>query len=328
MPISLAWSTPGAALLVSSGVPHGGYAAALGAFAAAGLLIVVAGFWRPLARAIGAIPPALASAMLAGVLLSLCLAPVHSMVELPGMTAPVIVVWALLARFARPWAVPGALAATAVSVAIGRHPSLSGVHFAPDLALTMPRFDAGALLGLGLPLFIVTMTSQNVTGMGVLASFGFKPPLRPILVSTGAATAVAAPFGGHAVNLAAIVAAMTAGPDADPDPGRRWIASVAMGGAYLALGLLSGLATTLLVVVPPELIEAVAGLALLGALAGAIAAAMSDAQYREAATATLVVSASSVTAVGISAPFWGLCAGLALLGLAKLRAPRPVNAPA
>jgi benzoate membrane transport protein len=130
---------------------------------------------------------------------------------------------------------------------------------------------------------------------------------------------VAAPFGGHAVNLAAIVAAMTAGPDADPDPGRRWIASVAMGGSYLALGLVSGIATTLLVVVPPVLIEAVAGLALLGALAGAIAAAMGDATHREAATATLVVSASSVTAAGISAPFWGLCAGLALLGLAKAR---------
>src|ERR1700744_5600059 len=111
------------------------------------------------------------------------------------MTAPVIVVWALLARFARPWAVPGALAATAVSGAVGRPPSRSGVHFAPDLALTAPHFDAGVLLGLGLPLFIVTMTSQNVTGMGVLASFGFKPSLRPILVSTGAATAVAAPFG-------------------------------------------------------------------------------------------------------------------------------------
>jgi benzoate membrane transport protein len=162
--------------------------------------------------------------------------------------------------------------------------------------------------------------------MGVLASFGFKPPLRRILVSTGAATAVSAPFGGHAVNLAAIVAAMTAGPDADPDPDRRWIASVAMGGAYLALGLVSGIATTLLVVVPQVLIEAVAGLALLGALAGAIAAAMNDATHREAATATLVVSASSVTAAGISAPFWGLCAGLALLGLARLRRPDPVAA--
>jgi benzoate membrane transport protein len=317
MPISVAWSTPGAALLVSSGVPSGGYPAALGAFAVTGALIAAAGFWRPLARAIAAIPASLASAMLAGVLLSICLAPVHSLVALPGLTAPVILVWALLARFARPWAVPGALAAMAVAVAVGRSPSLAGVHVAPEVALTAPRLSAGALLGIALPLFVVTMTSQNVTGMGVLASFGFRPPLRRVLAATGAATSASAPFGGHAVNLSAIVAAMTAGPDAGPDPSRRWIAAAWNGAAILALGLLSGVATTLLAVVPPVLIEAVAGLALLGALAGAIASAVADAEHREAATATLVVSASGLTAAGIGAPFWGLCAGLALLGLAR-----------
>ncbi|WP_028058578.1 benzoate/H(+) symporter BenE family transporter [Candidatus Solirubrobacter pratensis] len=326
MPITIAWSTPGAALLASAGEPSGGYPAALGAFAAAGLLIVLAGLWRPLARAIAAIPSGLASAMLAGVLLSLCLAPVHSMVELPWLTAPVIAVWALLTRFARPWAVPGALAAMAVAVAIGRSPDLAGLHLGPQLSFTLPHVTAGALVGTALPLFIVTMTSQNVTGMGVLASFGYRPSLRRMLTTTGAATALVAPFGGHQVNLGAITAALTAGPDAGPDVGRRWIASATNGAAYLVLGVLAGAATTLLSVVPPLLIEAVAGLALLGALAGAIAAAVADPRHREAATVTLVVSASGMTALGISAPFWGLCAGLALLGLARVRAARPLTA--
>jgi benzoate membrane transport protein len=326
MPITIAWSTPGAALLASAGVPAGGYPAALGAFAVSGLLIVLAGFWRPLARAISAIPTALASAMLAGVLLSLCLAPVHAAVERPGLAAPVIVTWALLTRFARPWAVPGALAAAAVAVALGESPDLGGVSLAPQLALTVPHLTAGALVGTALPLFIVTMTSQNVTGMGVLASFGYRPSLRRVLATTGAATAAVAPFGGHAINLGAITAALTAGPDAGPDPQRRWIASVANGGAYVVLGIGAGAATTLLGVVPPLLIEAVAGLALLGALAGAIATAVADPRHREAATVTLVVSASGTTALGISAPFWGLCAGLALLALARVRAARPVPA--
>jgi benzoate membrane transport protein len=326
MPITIAWSTPGAALLVSAGEPAGGYAAAVGAFAVSGLLIVLTGFWRPLARAISAIPPALASAMLAGVLLSLCLAPVHAAVELPGLTAPVVVTWALLARFARPWAVPGALAATAIALALERTPDLGGVHLAPQLELTAPHLTLGALVGIALPLFIVTMTSQNVTGMGVLASFGYRPSLRRMLVATGAGTAVAAPFGAHAINLGAITAALTAGPEAGPDLSRRWMASAANGAAFLVFGAAAGAATTLLGVVPPLLIEAVAGLALLGALAGAITAAVADARHREAATVTLVVSASGITALGISAPFWGLCAGLALLGLTRFRAPRAVPA--
>jgi benzoate membrane transport protein len=319
MPVTIAWSTPGAALLVSAGEPAGGYPAALGAFAVAGALIAVAGLWRPLARAIGAIPPALASAMLAGVLLSLCLAPVHAAVELPGLTAPVVVTWALLARFARPWAVPGALAATALAVALERSPDVSGLHLAPQLAVTAPQLSAGALVGIALPLFIVTMTSQNVTGMGVLASFGYRPSLRRVLVATGAATVAVAPFGGHAINLGAITAALTAGPEAGPDPSRRWISTATNGACYLVLAAGAGAATTLLGVVPPLLIEAVAGLALLGALSGAITAAVADADRREAATVTLVVSASGITALGISAPFWGLCAGLALLGLGRFR---------
>ena len=317
MPLAIAWSTPGAALLISSGEPPGGYAAALGAFAFAGALIVVAGLWRALGRWVAMIPPALASAMLAGVLLPVCLAPARAVVELPWEVAPVIVTWALLMRFARRWAVPAALVVAAIVIALDPLEAPGATRLAPALAFTAPAFDAGALIGLGLPLFIVTMASQNITGVGVLASFGYRTPLRASLVSTGAASAAGAPFGAHGINLAAITAALAAGPDAHPDPARRWIASVSGGVVYLVLALTAGAATTLVTVAPPLLIEAVAGLALFGALGAALAAAAADAGRREAAVVTFVVSASSITVAGISAPFWGLAAGLAYLGLQR-----------
>ena len=166
------------------------------------------------------------------------------------------------------------------------------------------------------------MASQNIPGISVLASFGYRAPLRPSLVATGAATVAGAPFGAHAINLAAITAALAAGPDAHPDPRRRWIASASGGAAYLVLGVAAGAATTLVAIAPPGLIEAVAGLALFGALGGALAAAAADAERREAAVVTFVVSASAITAAGISAPFWGLVAGLAYLGLQRVRPAR------
>jgi benzoate membrane transport protein len=268
--------------------------------------------------------------MLAGVLLPVCLAPARAVVELPWEVAPVIAVWALLMRFARRWAVPGALVVAAIAIASAPLDAGGSTRLLPTLAFTAPAFDVGALVSLGLPLFVVTMASQNIPGVGVLASFGYRAPLRPSLVTTGAATVAGAPFGGHAINLAAIIAALAAGPDAHPDPGRRWIASVSIGGSYLVLGLTAGAATTLVTVAPPLLIEAVAGLALFGALGGALAAAAADAERREAAIVTFVVSASSITAAGISAPFWGLAAGLAYLGLHRAGAVRrePVRQPA
>jgi benzoate membrane transport protein len=323
-PLAIAWSTPGAALLVAGGEVPGGYPAALGAFAVAGALIVVAGLWRTLGRWVEAIPPALASAMLAGVLLPVCLAPVSAAVELPAQALPVVAAWALLMRVARRWAVPGALLVAAVVIALDPRDTAAPTELLPALAFTMPALDPGALLGLALPLFVVTMASQNVTGIAVLASFGYRAPITPALVSTGAASVAGAPFGAHAINLAAITAALAAGPDAHPDPARRWIASVAGGATYLVLGLTAGLAAALVAIAPPLLIEAVAGLALFGALAGALAAAMADAARRDAAVITFVVSASGITVGGISAPFWGLVAGLAYTALQRARtAPAP-----
>ncbi len=324
-PLSFAWSTPGAALLVSTGHQAGGYPAAVGAFMVSGLLIALTGLWSPLGRLIAAIPGPLATALLAGVLLPLCLAPVHAAVQLPALALPVIAVWALLSRFARRWATPGALA-VAIAVLVLRPAGLSaaGAGLLPSVTFTAPDFRLGALAGIALPLYVITMAAQNVPGLAVLTHFGYRPPFRTALVGSGLATAAGAVGGAYMVNLAAITAALAAGPDAHPDRGRRWIASVTAGTLYMALGLTAGLSAALLVAAPPLLIEAVAGLALLGTLGSALSAAVAEEKGREAAVVTFVVTASGITALGIGSPFWGLAAGLAFhaLGLERRLVPR------
>jgi benzoate membrane transport protein len=325
MPISIAWSTPGAALLISAGAPPGGFPAAVGAFLVCGVLVVVAGLVPAVGRLIAMIPVPIASAMLAGVLVELCLAPVRALTEVPLLAAPVIAVWALLGRFARTWAVPAALAVAAVAIAL-TGPGLGEVALAPTLAWTTPALDVATVVGVGIPLFLVTMASQNVPGAAVLAQYGYRAPMRPVLVSTGLATIACAPFGGHAVNLAAISAALAAGPDADRDPKRRWLASMTAGLGLAVLGLGAGLATAMLVLSPPVLIEAVAGLALLGALAAALSSAVSDPHEREAAAVTFVVTAAGIGFLGVGAAFWGLLAGAAVTLLYRQRNPAAVAA--
>jgi benzoate membrane transport protein len=317
IPITIAWSTPGAALLVSAGAVEGGWPAAVGAFVVTGALLALAGLWRPLGRLIAAIPGSLANAMLAGVLLSVCLTPVRFAVESPWAAAPILLVWVAALRLARRWAIPAALVAAAVVVAVDPSGRESGVDLVPAPVLTAPVFEPGVVIGLALPLFIVTMASQNVTGMTVLATFGYRPRLPGILAGTGLATVATAPLGAHALNLAAISATLTAGPDGGRDPARRWIAAVAAGVTYVLLGLGAGLIAAFAAAAPALLIEAVAGLALLGALGGALAAAAASEDQRDAAVVTLVVSASGVAPLGVSAPFWGLLAGLAVLAVLR-----------
>lgn len=321
MPISVAWSTPGAALLATSGAVHGGFAAAVGAFLASGLLITGAGLWKPLGRWVAAIPPALASAMLAGVLLDLCLAPVRAVAQLPLPGLAIVVTWAVVARFNRLFAVPAAVLVT--FVLIGATTDLSGLHRAalwPEPLLIVPSFSLPALIGIALPLFIVTMASQNIPGMAVLHVNGYHPAPSPLFRDTGLLTLVSAPFGGHAVNLAAITAAICAGPDSHPDPARRWPAAVVAGLGYILFGLLASAATAFMGAAPPILIEAVAGLALLGAFGQAMLAAMSEPRDREAAIVTFLVAGSGLNFLGIGGAFWGLLAGGALLALGRWRA--------
>jgi benzoate membrane transport protein len=324
MPISIAWSTPGAALLVTTGALDGGFATAVGAFALCGALLVLTGLVPALRAAVTAIPPALANALLAGALVSLCLAPVTAVVDEPAAAVPVVLVWAVLTRVARTWAVPGALAAALVAIAAVHDGPLRTYALAPQLALVGPRLDVAAV-ALGVGLYIVTMASQNIPGVAVLSTFGYRAPLRPALLVTGAGTLAGSVFGGHAINLAAISAALAAGPDAHPDPDRRWIASVTAGAAYIVMGCGAGVVTSVAALAPPGLVEAVAGLALLGTLGAALSGALADPRHRDAAVATFVVMVSGVSVAGIGAACWALVAGFALLLL--LRQPRGRDRP-
>jgi benzoate membrane transport protein len=327
MPISIAWSTPGAALLAQAGMPQGGWPVAVGAFLACGALIVLAGLWRPLGRWVAAIPAPLASAMLAGVILPLCLAPLRAVQAAPAIGLPVIAAWLIVAQFRRLFAVPAAVAVAGVLAVLHARPGgFSHAMLWPHPLLTMPQFRPAALVGVAVPLFIVTMASQNIPGLAVLAAYGYRPPLGALFRATGLATLIAAPFGGHAINLAAITAALCAGEDAGPDPGRRYWAGVVASAAYAVLGLLSGLATALIAAAPPFLIQAVAGLALLGALGSALRGMAADPRLREPAVLCFLTTASGISVWGIGGAFWGLLAGGAAMAAAgaarRLRARR------
>jgi len=311
MPLAFAWSTPGAALLIAAEATTGDYRAAIGAFLLCGLLLLVTGLWPWLARAMTRIPKAIASAMLAGILFPICLAPVLASVQLPWLALPVVIVWLVLARLAPRWAVPGAVLTTIVVVAVsGEGADLAGADLWPSLTVTWPVFDPAVLVSLGVPLYIVTMAGQNVPGFAVLTTFGYPhPPARAILSGTGIATMAGSVFGGYTLNLAAITAAMMAGPDAHPDRDRRWVASVAGGVSYLVLGLGAGAATVLVAVSPPILITAVAGLALFGAFATATTTALEEPATRIVAVVTFLVVASGVAIIGVGSAFWGLVVG-------------------
>lgn len=311
-PLSLAWSTPGAAVLAGAGGVTGGWSAAVAAFAATGVLIVLTGLVPRLGALVAAIPVPLARAMLAGVLLPLCLEPVTALVASPAAVAPVVLVWLVGLRVARRWAVPAALLTALVVVAVTAGDTLTASSLVPHLDVTAPRPTLGALIGLTLPLYVVTMASQNVPGVAIMAAAGYRVPWRETMTVTGLGTALVAPFGGHAINLAAITAALCAGPDAGPDRDRRWIASATAACCYLVLAVGCGGLAALVAAAPDGVVQAAAGLALVGTLAVSLAEALGDETEREAAAVTLLVAASGITVAGVGAAFWALVAGLAV----------------
>ncbi|MFJ6271018.1 benzoate/H(+) symporter BenE family transporter [Pseudarthrobacter oxydans] len=324
VPVTLAWSTPGAALLATSGTVDGGWPAAVGAFLATGVLIAMTGLVPALGRLMARIPATLAQAMLAGVLLQLCLAPFKALGTVPLFIAPVILCWLLMMKLAPRWSVPAALLAAlaviGISLASGGT-SLGEGEILPALEWTTPAFSLQAMAGIALPLFVVTMASQNVPGVAVLRSFGYDTPWRPAMLVTGAGTAAAAPFGAHAVNLAALSAALAAGEEAGPDRHRRWVAGFTSGLAYLVLAAFSAALVTLVTAAPAGMLEAVAGLALLGTLAGAVSAALADAEDRTAPAVTFLMAASGLAFAGIGSAFWALAAGLAVRLVLRPRSP-------
>ncbi|WP_428246556.1 benzoate/H(+) symporter BenE family transporter [Ferrovibrio sp.] len=321
MPVSIAWTTPGAALLAASGAATGGdFAAATGAFLLCGLLIFIAGLWQTLGRWVAAIPAPLANAMLAGVLLPLCLAPVKAVAADPLLGLPIVLSWALMARWKRLWAVPVAVLVAVVLIIVATPPiQLDPATLWPNPQFVMPRFTPEAIIGVALPLFIVTMASQNIPGITVLRVNGFQPDPNPLFRATGLFSMAAAPFGAVSVNLAAITAAICAGPEAHPDPARRYWAATVAGMFYVLLGLGAAAATAFLIAAPPLLIQAVAGLALLGAFGNSLMGAVAEPRDREAAVITFLVAASGVSFLGIGGAFWGLLAGGAVMALTRWR---------
>ncbi|MCW2751500.1 MAG: benzoate transporter, partial [Aeromicrobium sp.] len=325
MPIVLAWSTPGAALLASTGTVDGGWSAAVGAFLLVGVAYVVTGLWPALGRLIARIPAPIARAMLAGVVLELCLAPVTSVADHPWTILPIVLTWLVGVRLAPRWAVPAAFVVAAVVIGIDmvRHDNgIATSLLLPHVSLTSPSWTWEAVVGIALPLYIVTMASQNVPGVAIMKSLGYDVPWRASIVTAGTATVVGATAGGHSVNMSAIAAALSAGPPAGPDLSRRWIASQAVGFTYVFLAAGSAALAALVAVAPAGVIATVAGLALLGTLADALEGSLSQRRGREAAVVTFLVAASGITALGIGSAFWALVAGLVVHAVLDWQPPR------
>ncbi|MCZ4346291.1 benzoate/H(+) symporter BenE family transporter [Devosia neptuniae] len=318
VPVSFAWTTPGMAFLLTVGEPVGGFPAVAGAFLVAAVLIFLTGLIKPLARLMAAIPAPIANAMLAGMLLTLCLAPITAVAEMPLLALPVLLAWVIALRFARRYAVPIAVLVTGVLLAITTNlppGALDGSW--PALVPVTPVFTLDAIIRIGLPIYVVTMASQNLPGLAVMQANGFALSPAPLFVATGLASAATAFFGGHATNLAAITAAICAGPEAHPDKAKRWPAPIATGATYLLLAPGASLAAAFIAASPPLLIQAVAGLALLSSLTGALAGALAHEETRLPAIFTFVTTASGITIIGVGAPFWGLVGGIGMLVLLR-----------
>lgn len=322
MPVGVAFSPLGVALLATVPALPGGFSDAIGAFLVAGGLVLACGMVPALGRLITAIPHPVANAMLAGILFKMCLAPVVALATIPAQAVPVVAAWAVVLVWRRIWAMPAALVVTllvmAIDPAAGPAPALA----VPGLAPIAPTLSLQSLVDIALPLFLVAMASQNIPGLAVLNANGYHPSAAMIFRWLGWGSLAVAPFGGPGVNLTAITAAICAGPDASPDPGRRWLAAVVAGLLYIGLGLGAAVLVGVLTAAPPMLIQALAGLALTGALVAALRAALTGAGRHDAALVTFLVASSGVSFLGIGAAFWGLVAGGALWLATGWRGPR------
>jgi len=320
-PILTAWSTPGAALLIT-GLAGLSMSEAIGIFLFNSLLITLAGFSGLFERLMRYVPKTLAAAMLAGVLLRF---GVDVFVVLPKQAWLVGVMLAsfLVARRYLPlYAVPLTFfIGLGVTATLGlfemQHFELM---FAQPLWMT-PTFSVTSLIGVGIPLFIVSMASQNVPGLAVLRANGYTTPASPLIGFTGLAGLLLAPFGGFSFNLAAITAAMCMSKDADPDPKRRYLAAVCAGCFYVATGVLGATVVSLFAAFPQALIVTIAGLALLGTIGNGLATALSEAKERDAAVITFLVTASGLSLFGLNSAFWGLALGMATAALNHRKSP-------
>lgn len=313
MPVVLAWSTPGAALLAASTLGLG-WSTAVGAFVIAGLMMVLTGLVPALGRLAERIPAAVASAMLAGVLLPFCLKLFLVFPTDLTLAAGLLLVFLIMRRLAPAWSLPAVLVAAFAVLAVRGQVALpEGAGLFGDLSPVMPAFDWKAAVSLALPLYLVTLASQNLPGLVVLRAAGYAPPAGKLIFWGGLTSTLLAPFGAHGVNLAAITAAICTEPDAHPDASRRWTVGVIYGLFYMVVALFAAPLAGLFIAMPTGALAAITGLALIAPLTGSLGAMMGEVRDREAAVLTFAATASGMALFGIGSAFWGLAAGFLAL---------------
>ncbi len=325
-PVMVAWSTPGAAVLAVAGVAGASGSAysmneAVGAFMICAVLITLCGVTGLFEKLMDRIPMAIAAALLAGVLARFGMQGFVAAQTDWALVVLMLLTYLLGKRWNARYAVVLTLAVAIIFIAIRADPVRANFTFSlAKPVFVMPEFSWGAAISLALPLFIVTMASQNLPGVAAIRASGYQLPLSKIISMTGIATFILAPFGAFALNLSAITAAICMGKEAHPDPDKRYIASSVCGIIYIFIGLFASIVTALLTAFPKELIAAIAGLALLGTIAGGLATALQDEKHRDAAIITFLVTLSGVTLAGIGAAFWGVVAGSLALFVQNYRA--------
>ena len=321
MPLSVVWSTPGAALLAGSTLTGVGFSNVMGGILITGVLLALTGLWPKLGELVSRIPKSVASAMLAGVIFNFCVAPFIASAQYPMLVLPVILVWVLLYWLAPLWASPVAIVLAFTLIGINQGLSVSAADWMIGINLVQPEFSIASVFSIALPLYLVAMASQNIPGIAIMKSFGYEVPFRSSLVTTGLGTVVASFFGGFVMNLAAITAALNANEQAHKDPSKRWIASVSGGLVYWVFAIFAGIAVAFVYQTPRELLLAASGLALLPTIVNSFNVMVETAEQRLPAVITFLVASSGVAFFSVGAAFWAILLGLALIALLKLRNP-------
>ncbi|WP_397433077.1 benzoate/H(+) symporter BenE family transporter [Pseudomonas chlororaphis] len=314
-PIITAWSTPGAAFLIAV-LPSTPYPEMIGAFMLSAVGFVVLGMSGYFERVVKLIPPGIAAGLLAGILLRFGIGAFDGAGVDPLLVGALLLSYVLLRRFTARYAIVGVLLIGIVLLLGLGQVSFASLELKPALpVLTLPVFSLNALLSVALPLFLITLTGQYMPGMLVLRNDGFKTSANPILTTTGLGSLLMAPFGSHAFNVAAITAAICTGKEAHEEPAKRYLAGLACGVFYLLVGIFGSTLAALFVVLPATFITTLAGLALLGAIGGSLAAALVEPSGRETALITFLATAANITLFGLGGAFWGLLAGLLAHGV-------------
>ncbi|PYY92266.1 benzoate transporter [Pseudomonas sp. TKO26] len=310
VPVITAWSTPGAALLVSM-LPTVSLPQAIGAYVVASLIIAVLGLSGAFDKLMSRLPKAIAAAMLAGILFRFGAGLFTSVTLQPALVLAMIAAYLLGKRFSPRYAILAVLlVGCAVAAGLGEFNGGSITLAVAEPIFIAPEWNWHAIVNIGLPLALVTLTGQYVPGMAVMRSAGYTTPARSIVSWTAITSALLAPFGSHGINLAAITAAICTGREAHEDPNKRYIAGIACGLFYILMGIFGATLASVFAALPKELIAALAGLALFGAISAGLSGAMADEKQREAALITFLVTASGMSYLGLAAAFWGLIFGL------------------